>query len=240
MDFRRKPGRSRTTATWICHIPLPSHDVPVLCSASRDHEVTLEHWSQWDSWHETLRRTRARDVDQESRAGHAVRRMHRATNSRTAESQSSCLLAEVQLGRYVAANGDDDAAENPASISRADVEPFQAWMIETRSAATALNKRKCLQQFVHWLAEDEQAVERSPVDGVRPPQPPTKLAPAISTDDTTRLLDSCKGTGFMTLRDQAMIRLYCNTGATTVRSGQSARGRHRLEHGFTGLPRQGR
>jgi site-specific recombinase XerD len=40
-----------------------------------------------------------------------------------------------------------------------------------------------------------------------------EAGPVISTDDTTRLLDSCKGSGFMNLRDQAMIRLYCNTGA---------------------------
>ncbi|SFT00379.1 tyrosine-type recombinase/integrase [Saccharopolyspora flava] len=123
------------------------------------------------------------------------------------------LLAVVQLGKYVVANSGGYAAQDPAAVSRADVESFQAWMIETRSASTALNKHKFLQQFFHWLAEDEQAVERSPVDGVRPPQPPTKLIPVISTDDTTRLLESCKGSGFMNLRDQAMIRLYCNTGA---------------------------
>lgn len=29
--------------TWISHISLPNHDVTVLCSASRDHKVTLEH-----------------------------------------------------------------------------------------------------------------------------------------------------------------------------------------------------
>jgi hypothetical protein len=58
-----------------------------------------------------------------------------------------------------------------ANISRVDVESFQVRMIETRSAATALNKHKCLQQFFQWLAEDEQAVERSPVDGVRPDLP---------------------------------------------------------------------
>ncbi len=90
---------------------------------------------------------------------------------------------------------------------------FQAWVIETRSTATALNKHKRLQQFFQWLAEDERAVERSPADGVRPPQQPTKLAPVTSTDDTTRLLESCNGSGFMNLRDQAMIRLYCNTRA---------------------------
>ena len=143
-----------------------------------------------------------------------VRDWNRCLRS-TGRPETTCynyLLAVVQIGRYVLANG-TDGFEDPASVSRADVESFQAWMIETRSASTALNKHKCLQQFFQWMAEDEQAVDRSPVDGVRPPQPPTKLIPVISTDDTTRLLESCKGSGFMDLRDQAMIRLYCNTGA---------------------------
>ncbi|WP_165939821.1 phage integrase N-terminal SAM-like domain-containing protein [Saccharopolyspora aridisoli] len=72
------------------------------------------------------------------------------------------LLAVVQLGKFVVASGGVDDAEDPAAVSRADVDSFQAWMIETRSASTALDKHKCLQQFFQWMAEDEQAVECSP------------------------------------------------------------------------------
>jgi hypothetical protein len=35
-------------------------------------------------------------------------------------------------------------------VIRAHVEAFQAWMIATRSASTALNKHKGLQQFFRW------------------------------------------------------------------------------------------
>ncbi|SDM72401.1 phage integrase N-terminal SAM-like domain-containing protein [Allokutzneria albata] len=61
------------------------------------------------------------------------------------------LLAAVQLARYLAEHSPDPdadaAAEDPTEVTKAHVESFQAWMIETRSASTALNKHKGLQQF---------------------------------------------------------------------------------------------
>jgi integrase len=107
----------------------------------------------------------------------------------------------------------DDAAADPAVVTRAHVEAFQAWMIETRSAATALNKHKGLQQFFKWLMLDEQEIDRSPMERVRQPKTPTKLIPVIRDEDTRKLLDVCKGKDFASLRDEALIRLYYNTGA---------------------------
>ncbi|MEV4644909.1 hypothetical protein [Saccharopolyspora sp. NPDC049357] len=56
------------------------------------------------------------------------------------------LLAAGQLARYLAEHSPDpdadDAADDPAEVTRDHVEAFQAWMIETRSAATAVNKHK--------------------------------------------------------------------------------------------------
>jgi hypothetical protein len=75
------------------------------------------------------------------------------------------LLAAAQLGRYLGEYSPDpeaDAgADDPAEVARAHVEAFQAWMIETRSASTALNKHKGLQQFFKWLIVDELAARCS-------------------------------------------------------------------------------
>ncbi|MBB5156891.1 hypothetical protein BJ970_004425 [Saccharopolyspora phatthalungensis] len=46
---------------------------------------------------------------------------------------------------------------------------FQAWMIASRSAATAVNKHKALQQFFTWLA-DENEIQRSPMERTRLPK----------------------------------------------------------------------
>ncbi|GAB3804734.1 hypothetical protein GCM10027605_29350 [Micromonospora zhanjiangensis] len=54
-------------------------------------------------------------------------------------------MAAVQWGRYLGEHprvpDADDAADDPCTVTRAHVEAFQGWMIETRSASTALNKR---------------------------------------------------------------------------------------------------
>jgi integrase/recombinase XerC len=56
------------------------------------------------------------------------------------------LLAAAQLGRYLGEFSPDpdaeQAADDPCATTRADVEAFQAWMIETRSPSAALNKHK--------------------------------------------------------------------------------------------------
>jgi hypothetical protein len=91
-------------------------------------------------------------------------------------------------------------------------------MIETRSAATALNKHKGLQQFFKWLMLDEQEIDRSPMERVRQPKTPTKLIPVIRDEDTRKLLDVCKGKDFASLCD-ALIRLYYNTGARLSEAG---------------------
>jgi integrase/recombinase XerC len=127
------------------------------------------------------------------------------------------LLAAAQLARYLGEYSPDpdadDGAGDPCAVTKAHVEAFQAWMVETRSASTALNKHKGLQQFFKWLLVDEQAIDRNPMDRVRQPKTPTKLVPVMRQDDTAKVLDACKGKGFASLRDEALIRLYANTGA---------------------------
>ncbi len=126
------------------------------------------------------------------------------------------LLAAAQLGRYLDEHSPDpdadDAAQDPTEVTKAHVEAFQAWMIGTRSAATALNKHKGLQQFFKWLVEDE-AMVRSPMLRVRQPKTPQKLIPVMRDEDTKKVLDACKGKSFVNLRDEALIRMLYNTGA---------------------------
>jgi site-specific recombinase XerD len=127
------------------------------------------------------------------------------------------LLAATQLARYLGEYSPDPdadaAADDPCEVTKAHVEAFQAWMIETRSGATALNKHKGLQQFFTWLMLDEEDIDRSPMERVKQPQVRKKLIPVIRDDDTKRVLDTCKGKDFVQLRDEAVIRLYYNTGA---------------------------
>jgi integrase/recombinase XerC len=126
------------------------------------------------------------------------------------------LLASAQLARYLADQldgSDAGAAATPTAVTRQHIEAFQAWIIETRSAATALNKHKALQQFFKWLMVDEQEIDQSPMLRVRQPKTPKRLIPIIRDDDTKKILDTCKGKDFVQLRDEAIIRVLYNTGA---------------------------
>jgi site-specific recombinase XerD len=136
------------------------------------------------------------------------------------------LLAAAQFGRFLAEHSPDPdadaAAEDPTEVRRPHIESFQAWMIDTRSAATALNKHKGLQQFFKWLLLDEEAIARSPMERVPQPKTPLTLVPVIDDADTKKLLDTCKPKGFIDLRDEALIRLYANTGARLSEVGNLA------------------
>lgn len=130
--------------------------------------------------------------------------------------RSLYLLAVAQLAGFLhdrsAALDATKAVEDPTWVTKAHVEAFQAWIIETRSPATAVAKRTGLLQFFKWLVEDEE-MDRSPMERVKRPKTPIKLVPIIDTEDTRALLEHCKGKDFLSLRDTAVIRLFSNTGA---------------------------
>lgn len=130
------------------------------------------------------------------------------------------VLAGSQLARYLEGEFGVGDAGDPTQVKREHIEAFQAWMVETRSAATALNKHRALQQFFKWLVVDDEAIDRSPMEHVRQPKTPTKLVPIIRDDETARVLVTCKGREFIQLRDEALIRLYYNTGARLSEVGQ--------------------
>lgn len=127
------------------------------------------------------------------------------------------LLAAAQLARYLAdqpgTSDPDGAGQTPIAVTRQHVEAFQAWMIEIRSAATALNKHKALQQFFKWLMVDEEEIDQTPMLRVRQPKTPKRLIPIIRDEDTKRILETCKGRDFVQVRDEAIIRVLYNTGA---------------------------
>jgi integrase/recombinase XerC len=120
------------------------------------------------------------------------------------------LLAAAQLDRFLLDQADEmdarQASEDPTEVEREHVEEFQAWVVRTRSASTALNKHKGLQQFFKWLVEDED-LERSPMARVKQPKTAQTLIPILGDDDTTKLLATCKGKDFLAVRDEAIIRV---------------------------------
>ena len=127
------------------------------------------------------------------------------------------LLPVAQLARYLRSPESEyagsAAALDPTAVKKRHVESFQSWMIETRSASTALNKHKGLQQFFKWLVAEGE-MDAHPMVRVPQPKCEKKLIPVMRDDETKKLLDFVRAKkDFSAIRDEALIRLYYNTGA---------------------------
>ncbi|WP_308167865.1 tyrosine-type recombinase/integrase [Catellatospora tritici] len=136
------------------------------------------------------------------------------TADHPATTRYNYLLAATQLCGFLGTFNTIRSVgrRDPLAVTKADIERFQVWMIETRSASTALNKHKSLQQFFSWLVAEEE-LDVSPLARVGQPRKRKKLIPIINVDETRKVLDTCDRRTFVGVRDEAIIRMFANTGA---------------------------
>jgi integrase/recombinase XerC len=112
-----------------------------------------------------------------------------------------------QMVAWLAEHGVTD----PADVHKAHLEDWIASLLDTRTAATASNRYRAIQQFWSWcLAEEE--VERSPMERMRPPEVPEVPVPVCTDAQLKALLKDCEGKDFVSRRDTAIIRLFADTG----------------------------
>lgn len=96
-------------------------------------------------------------------------------------------------------------------LRRRHVEAFISDLLDRFSPATASNRYRALQQWMKWLV-DEGEIAISPMLKMRPPHIP-EVPVAVVTDDQVRaLLMTCAGSQFEDRRDNAIIRLFIDTG----------------------------
>ena len=98
-----------------------------------------------------------------------------------------------------------------ADVDRKQVTDFVAELTETRSAATASNRYRALRSFFAWLM-DEEEVERSPMEKMKPPKVPVTPVLVLSEGQIKALLGACSGGTFEDRRDEAIIRLLADAG----------------------------
>ncbi|WP_458690476.1 tyrosine-type recombinase/integrase [Nocardia tengchongensis] len=80
------------------------------------------------------------------------------------------------------------------------------------SPVYAQNQYRSLQQFFKYLTAEE-IVPADPFDKLSLPEAPEKLVPVPSEDQLRALLAGCAGKDFESLRDEALIRFFADTGA---------------------------
>lgn len=119
------------------------------------------------------------------------------------------IQSYVEAARLLAGflNGRGSLEETTSS----DIEDFMIYLITTNSPTTASVRFKSLQQLYNWLTAEEWII-RNPMTGLRAPKPTEKPVPVLSDDELRRLIVACQGKEFADRRDEAMIRLFVDTG----------------------------
>lgn len=116
--------------------------------------------------------------------------------------------ATAQLRAFLVASGYPLAV---AQIGRREVEEFLLSVGERCSAGTVSNRFRALQSFFRFVVEEGE-LERSPMSGMTPPKVPEKTIHVLTPDEVRSLLATMSGRGFDDRRDNAITRLFYDTG----------------------------
>jgi site-specific recombinase XerD len=116
------------------------------------------------------------------------------------------------LALFTAFMAERGRVPKPASVQRDQVEEFIAHLYETRKSSTAHNRYRSLKRFFNWLV-DEDEIEHSPMERMRPPKLTEEPVPMLSRDEMAAILKSCAGRDFESRRDLALIRFLIDAGA---------------------------
>jgi integrase/recombinase XerC len=114
-----------------------------------------------------------------------------------------------QLITFLAA--DPDAPATIDGLARRHVESFTASLAATRSPATVSVRYRALQQWFKWLL-DEDEIPADPMAKMKAPTVPEVPVPVVTDDELKKLLKTCAGTDFVSRRDNAILRLFLDTG----------------------------
>jgi integrase/recombinase XerC len=106
----------------------------------------------------------------------------------------------------------DQGVTDVDDVTRDHVADFITHLIESRSPSTASVRFRSLQQFFGWLAEEGELAGANPMEKMRPPMVPERPVPVLSADQLRALFANCSGKSFIDRRDEAILRLFADTG----------------------------
>ena len=137
--------------------------------------------------------------------------LHLRALNRSPKTIHSYRLAVDQLVEWLGPKPADQ-------ITTTDVQGFLAHFLETRASATARQRYASLSQFFQW-ATAEGEIPANPMDKISPPRVTEQPVPVLTVDQLRALIASCSGTTFEARRDEAIVRLFADTG---IRLGEMA------------------
>ena len=134
---------------------------------------------------------------------------HLRAANRAPATISKYTLTARQLIAFLADRG---MPTQTTSVRREHVEAFiEATLEEGRKAATAATKFQALRVFFAYLLEEGE-VNHSPMERMKPPIVPETPVPVVDVEFLRTLLRGCAGRDFEERRDNAILRLFIDTG----------------------------
>src|SRR4051794_14858047 len=141
--------------------------------------------------------------------------VHLRAKNRRPQTIASYLVVGRTFLDYLTAHG---MPTNAGGITREHIEAYIADTLDRVAPATAAKHYRSLQQLFRWLVDDGE-IPRSPMERMTAPTVPEQPVPVLTDDELAKLLAACKGTDFENRRDEAIIRLFVDTG---MRAGEMA------------------
>ncbi|HSH59679.1 MAG TPA: tyrosine-type recombinase/integrase, partial [Acidimicrobiales bacterium] len=114
--------------------------------------------------------------------------------------------------QFVAFLAEHGYPTDAATVTREHVEEFIDGLLQRWTASTAHTRYRALGQLFKFLEDELEVIERSPMAKMRPPALVEKEIPIVTEDQMRALLAGCGGKGFEDRRDNAIFRLFVDTG----------------------------
>ena len=127
----------------------------------------------------------------------------------------------------------------PPAIHREHVEAFITDLLEHWKPATAHNRYRGCHAFFRWLVEEGE-IRDNPMERMKPPRLPEEPPPVLREAELRAILAACeRDKTFAGRRDEAVLRIFMDTGARRARGPQPRARRRRPRTGAPTGDRQG-
>jgi site-specific recombinase XerD len=137
-------------------------------------------------------------------------RRHLAAENKAPRTAKAYAEGVTRLHEYLAEQG---MPTQVASITREHVEAFLADQLARLKATSARSRYASCRQFFRWLQEEGEITE-SPMARMKPPAIPEQPVPILTEDELRALLKAAtKDTSYYGRRDEAILRVFIDTGA---------------------------
>ncbi len=106
---------------------------------------------------------------------------------------------------------DAHSSRDLSEVSRADVEDYLSTRLTQVAATTVAINFRSLRAFFSWM-QSEEIIDLSPMKGLVEPKVPDNPPEVLSEGELKQLLAACSGKGFESRRDEAIIRVFSESG----------------------------